>query len=447
MFTVEPLKSIISKTIAADSCWRIVTADPTLVRAILTELEEVLPSIGNSIGISDSAWLTLHFWIDNRPKPRLGIFWRSTSVRDHETRNRVLKALLESGGTGFAYRGAKNAWSGKDDPTFSGKTVSNEWWPAREEPGLLAAADDIRNQLRDWNKRLPNILHALTNTAGTISSNSRIHLAPHQADPRPLTTYDPRNPSVVSKRPQAPTQLKKSKIKLTPPLPDWVRDDLFQPHYTNIHALLTHQRLTPEQRAENTRRLYGTETMDGFNDWNAPVLLLAKDAGPMQTFLRLIEQGDRQPWRHADHRDSKGTPTNERLRGLASIIPGTKLYGSVMAGLLRNDGRQRGALPNFNDPKLQAYLHRILTDVIFPNMKNLRVIICLGNDACQVVGTVLDQPRLAYEFDALRRNAEPIEYDGKHVFAAWHPVASESSENVRRVWMAAARTVSQQNKK
>jgi hypothetical protein len=280
MIRVEPLKSLISKTIAADSRWRIVTAEPTLVRAIPTELEEVLPSIGNLSGVSDSAWLTLHFWIDSRPKPRLGVFWRSTSVRDRESRNRVLKALLESGGTGFTYRGAKNAWSGKDDPTFSGKTVSNEWWPAREGPDLLAAADDIRNQLRDWNKHLPNILHALTNTAGRISSNARIHPAQPQADPRTLTTYDPRNPSVVSKRPQGPTQLKKSKIKLTPPLPDWLRDDLFQPHYTNIHALLAHPRLTPEQRAENTRRLYGTETMDGFNDWNASVLLLAKDAGP-----------------------------------------------------------------------------------------------------------------------------------------------------------------------
>src|SRR5437870_695072 len=125
MFTFEPLKSLISKTIAADSHWRIVTADQSLVCAIPTELEEALPAIGNSVGISDSAWLTLHFWIDSRPKPRLGIFWRTTSVRDRETRNHVLKSLLEIDGTVFAYRGAKDAWSERDDPAFSGNTVSS----------------------------------------------------------------------------------------------------------------------------------------------------------------------------------------------------------------------------------------------------------------------------------------------------------------------------------
>ncbi len=232
-----------------------------------------------------------------------------------------------------------------------------------------------------------------------------------------------------------------SKIKLTPPLPQWVKQDLFQPYYTNIHELLKHPRVTLKRRTENSRRLYGTETMDGFNDWDAPTLLLAKDAGPMQTFLRLIETGDQRPWRHADERDSKGTPTNVRLRNFASILPGTKLYGSVMAGLLRNDGKQRGSLPNFDDPKLQAYLRRILNEIVFPGMKNLRVVICLGNEACQIVGTVIDRPRLAWEFDTLRRAAEPIEYEGKLIFAAWHPVASEPSENVRRVWAAAAKAL------
>lgn len=71
-------------------------------------------------------------------------------------------------------------------------------------------------------------------------------------------------------------------------------------------------------------------------------------------------------------------------------------------------------------------------------MKNLKVILCLGNDSCKIVGTVINDSSLASEFDGLRRNAEPVEFEGKLVFAAWHPVASESGENVRRVWQSAA---------
>ena len=174
-----------------------------------------------------------------------------------------------------------------------------------------------------------------------------------------------------------------SHMQTTPTIPAWVIEDRFQPQYTNIYALLGHKKLTPKQQKENRRRLYCTETMDGFNDWDAPTLLLAKDAGPMQTFLRLIEAGDPQPWRHAQQgRDSQGWQTNDRLQGFATTIPGAKLYGSVMAGLLRNDGRQRGTLPNFGDVNLRQYLRRVLEEFVFPNMPKLRVVLCLGNDSC-----------------------------------------------------------------
>lgn len=428
MIRVESLKSLISKTIAANSRWRIVTADSSLVRAIPIELEEALPPIGNSAGVSDSAWLTLHFWVDNRPKPRLGVFWRTTSVRNRETRNRVLTALVQTGGTGFAYRGAKDAWSAKDDPAFSGKTVSNEWWPSGEKPDLNAARDEIRKQLNIWTERVSTILHAM-------KSVPEITAVPHEIKRSTESEIHKIARSVAVGDSKTPSDLG---VKSTPPLPPWVKEDRFQPHYTNIHELLKHPRLTLKQRAENSRRLYGTETMAGFNDWNAPTLLLAKDAGPMQTFLKLIKAGDPQPWRHADDRDTKGTPTNERLRRLASNLPGAKLYGSVMVGLLRNDDRQRGPLPNFEDPMLQAYIRRVLTDFVFPNMDHLRIIICLGNEACKTIGTIIDEPLLVWEFDSLRRAAEPIEYKGKLIFAAWHPVASEPAENVRRVWARAA---------
>jgi len=225
---------------------------------------------------------------------------------------------------------------------------------------------------------------------------------------------------------------------MTSQLPAWVRKDGFQPHYTNIHSLLQDRRLTTKQRRENGRRLYGTETMEGFNDWDASVLLLAKDANPMQTFLRRIEEGDPQPWRHGQPWE-KGGATNTRLQGLAAELQGTKLYGSAMVGLLRNDGQLRGPLPDFQNPKLQAYLRRILLEVVFPRMKNLRVIICLGKEACEVIGNVVGSSQLALNFHALPHVAKPVEFEGKQIFAAWHPIASKA--NARLVWVAAARAL------
>lgn len=72
-------------------------------------------------------------------------------------------------------------------------------------------------------------------------------------------------------------------------------------------------------------------------------------------------------------------------------------------------------------------------------MENLRVIICLGKEACKVTGSVIGSSRLAINFDALPHVAEPIEFEGKQIFAAWHPVASKSDAG--RVWAAAARVV------
>jgi len=194
--------------------------------------------------------------------------------------------------------------------------------------------------------------------------------------------------------------------------------------------------------------------MEGFNDWNASVLLLAKDAGPVQIFSRLIEESDgihcqevpcTQPWRHAVPGE-KGSPTNENLRNFATIVPGTKLYGSIMAGLLRNDGNQSGALPNFYDVTLQAYLRRILEEIVFPGMENLQVIICLGDDACRVVGTVIRSAELTRNFRTLRDTAKPVDFHGKQVFASFHTsplvMADRSKvERAREVWLAAKRVL------
>jgi hypothetical protein len=125
------------------------------------------------------------------------------------------------------------------------------------------------------------------------------------------------------------------------------------------------------------------------------------------------------------------------LQKLSSALSGTKLYGSVMAGLLRNDDNQSGTLPNFYDPDLQRYLRRIISEVVFPNMDYLMAIICLGAEACKVVGAVIESAELEFNYRNLRDAAQPIEFEGKLVFAAYHPRVL--GDYVHRVWSAAAR--------
>ena len=82
--------------------------------------------------------------------------------------------------------------------------------------------------------------------------------------------------------------------------------------YTNVYKILPH-----------AKNLYATETL--FGGWDAPTLLLGKDAAPTQ----VIENC--QSWRHAQKElgDTGGWKTNECLKDLAAIVPGSKLYGSA----------------------------------------------------------------------------------------------------------------------
>lgn len=79
-------------------------------------------------------------------------------------------------------------------------------------------------------------------------------------------------------------------------------------------------------------------------------------------------------------------------------------------------------------------------------MKNLQVIICLGDDACRVVGTVIGSAELTRNFRTLRDTAESIDFHGKQVFASFHTspfVMADSSKvaRARRVWIAAKRVL------
>jgi len=207
--------------------------------------------------------------------------------------------------------------------------------------------------------------------------------------------------------------------KIRPPLPDFILKADFFPHYKNIFEMMV---LYAHLRgAESFSRLYGTETMTGLNDWDAEVLLLAKDAGPSCVFQSLIDHQDPEPWRHADKvkGDIHGVSTNEKLRELAKLIPGTKMYGSLLANLLRNDGKSGGLLPDFSNPLLQTYIKDVLRYSI-DRLQNIKVIACLGNDSWKFV-SALSEPRQNKSAELGR--AVPVRLFGRslHLVRLYHP--------------------------
>ena len=74
----------------------------------------------------------------------------------------------------------------------------------------------------------------------------------------------------------------------TPPLPPWIRE-------AAVGGYLTAHTLLPGET-----RLYGTESLYG--DWDAPVLLLAKDFAPSKVLHERLAAGETRPYRHEPER-------------------------------------------------------------------------------------------------------------------------------------------------
>lgn len=207
----------------------------------------------------------------------------------------------------------------------------------------------------------------------------------------------------------------------TPSLPDEIRNlrlptaEGGRPRYRSIYELI------PEED-----KLYCTETLYG--DWNAPVLLLAKDAAHVGVFQdRINDPHDGDPWRHSQaHRgDQEGAATNETLRVLVEEhLPGPKLYGSALAHMLRNDGKMSGELPRgFNCGPVRDHIEWVLRWVTSPaQMPNLRVVGCLGNEAWDVATSSLgalstNRERMAWP------HGDPLETDSAILVRLYHPAA------------------------
>lgn len=159
-------------------------------------------------------------------------------------------------------------------------------------------------------------------------------------------------------------------------IPDWIKS-FSHPGYINVFSI-------PE--LANESKLYCTETLLG--DWSGETLILAKDAAPAHVILDRIKSGEPDPWRHGVRgRDPMGFQTNERVKELADLIKGGKLYGSALAHLLKEDERTSSSLSDFHTGPLREHLECVL-GLVVKTMPKLRAVICLGNEAHDLVSSI-----------------------------------------------------------
>src|SRR5258708_5807090 len=118
-----------------------------------------------------------------------------------------------------------------------------------------------------------------------------------------------------------------------PTVPNWIRDFNY-PDWTNVFQLVP-----------SNDHLYGTETL--FGDWNARILLLAKDGCPTYVIRDRRDEGEPRPWRHGVNGEI-GSRTNDRLSQFVSLLPENKLlYGSAAAHMLYDNERTSRQLAGF----------------------------------------------------------------------------------------------------
>jgi len=211
-------------------------------------------------------------------------------------------------------------------------------------------------------------------------------------------------------------------VRSTPIIPSWIRD-YRHAAYTNVY-----------ERIPDERCLYGTE--DLFGDWEGETLFLAKDWGPSCILDDRISRSDSRPFRHDPKRI-----TNKRLVELASSLSGGKLYGSALAGLLRNDGKQSGMLPSLNDPCLQRHLIRLLRWT-FDQMSCLRMVVCLGQEGWDTAMRAAGTPEHAGKYAQYRDTCQPVLFTWNQrtirAISVYHPAARVSRERMRQAWNSIA---------
>lgn len=387
------LLDLASNLVCGSPGWQVVKQTNRLVQAIPQALARVMPPIGKGAAKNSSAWFTLDFWIQG-PSGGLGVFWRSNPVIDLEQRNHFLSLLLESSDTGITYKATQSEWREVDNPGFSGVTVSSAWWPKGDGPSLQGARTEVIRQLAMWSGRVPYMVAAISGVS---------------SPPPVLDDPPPDAPEISSPAARPPFGIN-STPGSTPTIPAQFRKFRAQPAYTSIFEIYPHE-----------TRLYCTE--DLYGDWNAPVLLMAKDAGSSRIFLPSSQGGRGWQWVHNPAR-----PTNRNLVPLAEQLGCGKLYASFLGPLLRNDDQESGAL--YMDAKIRAFV-KDLFEWTISKMPNLETVAVLGHEAWQELTSAIGQQAEAKRWNVRHRTGEPLSVQIDHrrinLVALYHPARITSS--------------------
>jgi hypothetical protein len=183
-------------------------------------------------------------------------------------------------------------------------------------------------------------------------------------------------------------------------------------------------------------RLYGTESLYG--DWDGELLLLAKDFAPSKFVKDRKHAGCTRPYHHTDWAAAPkavGAPTNRNLWELSSPLACGKLYGSILACLLRDDGNTSGPLPDRQ--AIDKFVCETLRWTI-GHMRNLRAVACVGEDAWHWAAKCFGHA--GGDWSDHRDNHRPLNLGGWQLFALHH--TSRFSHGGRRArqedwaWMA-----------
>lgn len=221
-------------------------------------------------------------------------------------------------------------------------------------------------------------------------------------------------------------------MRRTPQLPSFVTQFAL-PGYTNAHQLCpgTKELYVTERLREH----YGVEA----GDWDAPVLLLAKDAAPTDLIRDRIARGESMPWRPSSKQmsDRGGVRTNkavtERIRSLGCNV----LYGSALANLMSDTPGMSRSLDGFYKAPLQPHLQSVLRWVM-NQMPNLRLIACMGAEAWFVTTQALGHAEASKEWsqhrDAERSLDAQLGAGSVAVTAHCHPAARLTSHKKNLGW-------------
>lgn len=170
------------------------------------------------------------------------------------------------------------------------------------------------------------------------------------------------------------------------------------PGFTNIFEFLP-----------DCPRLYPTETL--FGNWQASVLLLAKDGAPTDVMKAIVQREGADGWRHAsrDKGDSKGLRTNMALIKLVEDhgLVGDCLFGSALAHLVYDDPRWSRKIPGLHNGPLSNHLQKTLAWVV-SQMPNLRNIACLGEDAWKLACRTFGEGEKAARWQIYRDEEAPL---------------------------------------